>query len=238
MKPRTRTERDSLGAIAVPATRYWGAQAQRCLEQFAIGTERMPPPLIHALGVVKQAAARVNIALGRLDSRVGLATEKAAEAVARGELDEEFPLPGWQTGSGTQAHMNANEVVASRANEILAGTLGGRDPVHPNDHVNLGQSSNGVVPTAMHVAAVRQLEELLKPALRVNQERISEHVDRSLMLVTALAPHIGYDRAAAIAHHALVNGATLREAAIGLGTVSAEQFDSWVRPSSMATPHE
>lgn len=166
MSPTTRTERDSLGEIEVPADRYWGAQTQRCLQHFAIGDERMPRPLICALGLIKQVSARVHVALGQLDPKLGGAIEQAAGEVARGELEGEFLLPVWQTGSGTQTHMNANEVIASRANEIMTGTRGGRSPVHPNDHVNLGQSSNDTIPTAMHVASVTELESALKPALR------------------------------------------------------------------------
>ncbi|HFD15029.1 MAG TPA: class II fumarate hydratase [Rhodospirillales bacterium] len=160
-----RTEVDSFGPIAVPADRYWGAQTQRSLGNFPIGEERMPRPLIHALGLVKLAAARTNMALGALDRRRGEAIARAAREVADGMLDDHFPLVVWQTGSGTQTNMNANEVIANRANELLGAPLGTRDPVHPNDHVNLGQSSNDTFPTAMHIAAVRELHERLIPAL-------------------------------------------------------------------------
>ncbi len=161
----TRIESDSLGEIAVPADRYWGAQTQRSLQNFRIGGETMPPALLRALGIAKLAAARCNLALGLLDTEIGEAVVQAAEEVARGELDEHFPLVVWQTGSGTQSNMNANEVIAGRANEILTGRRGGKDPVHPNDHVNLGQSSNDSFPTAMHIAAARQIAGETVPAL-------------------------------------------------------------------------
>jgi fumarate hydratase class II len=162
----TRIESDSMGEIAVPADRYWGAQTQRSLQNFRIGGERMPAPLIHALGLLKQAAAETNMQLGALDRKLGETIADAAAEVAGGKLDAEFPLVVWQTGSGTQTNMNANEVIAGRANEILAGKRGGKTPVHPNDHVNMGQSSNDSFPTAMHIAAVRQIHDALLPALR------------------------------------------------------------------------
>ena len=162
----TRTESDSMGEIAVPADRYWGAQTQRSLRNFRIGGECMPPTLIHAFGLLKQAAAETNMALGDLDPKLGGAIAKAAAEVAAGKLDEEFPLVVWQTGSGTQTNMNANEVIAGRANEMLAGKRGGKSPAHPNDHVNMGQSSNDSFPTAMHIAAVRQIHMHLLPALK------------------------------------------------------------------------
>jgi len=162
----TRIESDSMGEIAVPADRYWGAQTQRSLRNFRIGGERMPPTLIHAFGLLKQAAAETNMVLGDLDPKLGAAIAKAAAEVAAGKLDEEFPLVVWQTGSGTQTNMNANEVIAGRANEMLAGKRGGKSPVHPNDHVNMGQSSNDSFPTAMHIAAVRQVHMHLLPALK------------------------------------------------------------------------
>ncbi|MDT7933508.1 MAG: class II fumarate hydratase [Sphingomonadaceae bacterium] len=161
----TRTETDSFGPIAVPAAAYWGAQTQRSIENFPIGGERMPLPLVRALGVIKQAAARVNRAHG-LDGRLADAIDQAAGEVASGEHDDQFPLVVWQTGSGTQTNMNANEVIAGRANEILGGARGGKSPVHPNDHVNRGQSSNDTLPTAMHVAAALQVRDRLLPALR------------------------------------------------------------------------
>jgi fumarate hydratase class II len=159
-----RVESDTFGPIEVPADRYWGAQTQRSLQNFRIGGERMPLPLVRALGIVKLAAARVNMRLGALDPRIGEAVAGAAQEVADGRLDGEFPLVVWQTGSGTQSNMNANEVIANRAAELLGGQIGART-VHPNDHVNRGQSSNDTFPTAMHIAAGEQLVRELIPAL-------------------------------------------------------------------------
>jgi fumarate hydratase class II len=161
-----RHESDSMGTIAVPADRYWGAQTQRSLENFRIGGERMPLPLIRALGLQKKAAARANAALGQLDERIANAVAAAAEEVIDGRLDDHFPLVVWQTGSGTQTNMNANEVIANRAIEMLGGELGTKSPVHPNDDVNRSQSSNDTFPTAMHIAAVLELNTRLLPALR------------------------------------------------------------------------
>ncbi|MEE9139791.1 MAG: class II fumarate hydratase [Alphaproteobacteria bacterium] len=164
-KPKTRTETDTMGAIEVPADKYWGAQTQRSLENFRIGTERMPAPLVRALAIQKQAAARANMALGELDETVGKAIVEAADEVIAGKLDDHFPLVVWQTGSGTQTNMNMNEVLANRATEILGGKLGSKDTVHPNDHVNRGQSSNDTFPTAMHIAAVEEIHRRLVPSL-------------------------------------------------------------------------
>ncbi|KQT10081.1 fumarate hydratase [Methylobacterium sp. Leaf399] len=161
----TRTESDTFGPIAVPAHRYWGAQTQRSIQNFKIGTERMPAPLVHALGLVKQSAALVNRDLGGLAPEVADAIAASAAEVVAGEHDDEFPLVVWQTGSGTQSNMNANEVIASLANERLGGKRGGKSPVHPNDHVNRGQSSNDVFPTAMHIAVSREINDRLLPAL-------------------------------------------------------------------------
>lgn len=161
-----RIESDSLGDVAVPAGAHWGAQTQRSLANFAIGTETMPAPLVKALGIQKQAAARANMALGVLDEKLGNAIVEAAGEVIDGTLAAQFPLSVWQTGSGTQSNMNANEVIASRANEILTGNHGGKDPVHPNDHCNMGQSSNDTFPTAMHIAAASETIEQLIPALK------------------------------------------------------------------------
>jgi fumarate hydratase, class II len=163
---RTRTESDTFGPIAVPAERYWGAQTQRSIQNFRIGGERLPVPLVRALGLVKQAAALVNKDLGELDPRLADAIARAAAEVVEGKYDDEFPLVVWQTGSGTQSNMNANEVIAALANEMLGGKRGGKSPVHPNDHVNRGQSSNDSFPTAMHIAAAREIEGRLLPALR------------------------------------------------------------------------
>jgi len=149
----TRTERDTFGPIEVPADRLWGAQTQRSLENFRIGGERIPAPLVRALGTVKRAAAVTNQKQGGLDTRLAEAIVAAADEVIAGQLDDHFPLVVWQTGSGTQSNMNANEVIANRAIQLLGGELGSKDPVHPNDHVNLSQSSNDTIPTAIHVAA-------------------------------------------------------------------------------------
>ena len=163
---RTRTETDSFGPLEVPADHYWGAQTQRSIANFRIGWERQPVPIIRALGAVKLAAARVNMAEGRLDPKIGNAMAEAATEVFEGRHDAEFPLVVWQTGSGTQSNMNANEVISNRAIEILGGAMGSKTPVHPNDHVNMGQSSNDTFPTAMHVAIAMHARDVLLPGLR------------------------------------------------------------------------
>src|SRR5215475_1305701 len=161
----TRTETDSFGPIEVPSDRYWGAQTQRSRQNFRIGNDRMPIAIIHALGVVKLASAQTNRELGLLDNRRAGAIARAAREVIEGKLDDQFPLVVWQTGSGTQTNMNLNEVIANRANELLGGKLGAKEPVHPNDHVNMSQSSNDSFPTAMHIAAARNITADLIPAL-------------------------------------------------------------------------
>ncbi|MGH6889661.1 MAG: class II fumarate hydratase [Rhizomicrobium sp.] len=161
----TRVETDSFGAIEVPASRYWGAQTERSRRNFRIGTERMPLPLIRALGLVKRAAALTNMALGEIDRERGNAIAAAAREVIDGKLDDEFPLVVWQTGSGTQTNMNANEVIANRAIEMLGGKRGSKSPIHPNDHVNRSQSSNDSFPTAMHIAAALEIRHVLMPGL-------------------------------------------------------------------------
>jgi fumarate hydratase class II len=166
----TRTETDSFGPIQVPGDSYWGAQTERSIENFPFGPrEQMPAEIVHALGFVKQAAARVNARLGLIDAQIAEAIQQAAAEVARGDLDREFPLVIWQTGSGTQSNMNANEVIAGRANETLTGKRGGKTPVHPNDHVNKSQSSNDSFPTAMHIAAARAVTAKLLPAAKAMQ---------------------------------------------------------------------
>src|SRR5437588_6603671 len=157
MPGKTRIETDSFGPIEVQADRYWGAQTQRSLENFPIGSDRMPIALVHALGVVKLASAEVNHELGLIDARRMRAIIHAAREVIDGKLDDHFPLVVWQTGSGTQTNMNVNEVIANRANELLGGKLGAKQPVHPNDHVNMSQSSNDSFPTAMHIAAAMHI---------------------------------------------------------------------------------
>jgi fumarate hydratase class II len=161
----TRTETDSMGAIEVPAEHYWGAQTQRSLIHFSIGDDRMPKAVYHAYGYVKKAAALVNSTAGRLDPTLAHAIVIAADEVIAGKLDSEFPLYVWQTGSGTQSNMNMNEVLANRASQLLGGTLGTKHPVHPNDHVNMGQSSNDTFPTAMHIAALFAIRQHTLPRL-------------------------------------------------------------------------
>jgi fumarate hydratase class II len=175
----TRMETDSFGPIEVPADAYWGAQTERSIENFPFGPrEQMPIEIIHALGFIKQAAARVNARLGLLEPQIAEAIQQAAGEVARGDLDSQFPLVIWQTGSGTQSNMNANEVIAGRANEKLTGNRGGKEPVHPNDHVNRSQSSNDSFPTAMHVAAARAVNARLLPAMKEMQQRLAELANR------------------------------------------------------------
>jgi fumarate hydratase, class II len=156
-KQPTRTETDTFGPIEVPADRYWGAQAERSRENFPIGWEKQPAPIVRALGLIKRAAAEVNMDFGKLDAKIGAAIVQAAQEVAEGKLDDHFPLVVWQTGSGTQSNMNANEVISNRAIEMLGGTMGSKTPVHPNDHVNMSQSSNDCFPTAMHIAAAEEI---------------------------------------------------------------------------------
>ncbi len=175
MPDSTRTETDSFGPIEVPADAYWGAQTERSVENFPFGPrEQMPLEIVHALGFVKQAAARVNARIAGLDPKIAEVIQQAAGEVARGDLDSQFPLVIWQTGSGTQSNMNANEVIAGRANEMLTGKRGGKDPVHPNDHVNQSQSSNDSFPTAMHIAAARSIRHRLLPALQLMHARLAD----------------------------------------------------------------
>ncbi|HEX9792147.1 MAG TPA: class II fumarate hydratase [Kiloniellales bacterium] len=162
---RTRVESDTMGEIEVPFDCYWGAQTQRSIQNFRIGGERLPPAVIKAFGIQKLASARANMALGKLDKKLGEAICTAAKEVADGKLLDEFPLVVWQTGSGTQSNMNANEVIAGRANEILGGTRGGKSPVHPNDHCNMSQSSNDSFPAVMHIAAAQLIHGETIPAL-------------------------------------------------------------------------
>jgi fumarate hydratase class II len=169
----TRTETDSFGPLEVPADRLWGAQTQRSIVNFPIGWERQPVPIVRALGVIKQAAATVNEGFGDLDHERAAAIREAAAEVAAGRWDDHFPLVVWQTGSGTQSNMNANEVVANRAIQIMGGVVGSKDPVHPNDHCNMGQSSNDTFPTAMHVAIATQARDMLLPGLRHLHEALS-----------------------------------------------------------------
>ncbi|MEO0917657.1 MAG: lyase family protein, partial [Pseudomonadota bacterium] len=160
-----RTESDSFGPLDVPADKYWGAQTQRSIMNFPIGWEKQPVAIVRALGVIKQACAMQNKAQGTLDTRLADAIIEAAGEVIDGKLDDNFPLVVWQTGSGTQSNMNANEVIANRAIEILGGTIGSKDPVHPNDHCNMGQSSNDTFPTAMHIGTAMTARDVLLPGL-------------------------------------------------------------------------
>jgi fumarate hydratase class II len=165
-KKPTRTETDTFGPIEVAADRYWGAQAERSLGNFKIGWEKQPAAVVRALGIVKRACAETNMALGKLDKTIGEAIVKAAQEVIEGKLDDHFPLAVWQTGSGTQSNMNANEVISNRAIEMLGGETGAKEPVHPNDHVNMSQSSNDTYPTAMHIACAEEIHHRLLPALQ------------------------------------------------------------------------
>jgi len=171
---KTRTETDSLGNMKVPADKYWGAQTQRSLQNFKIGGEKQPEALVKALGIVKKAAAQTNMDLKVLTKKVGQTIVKAADEVIDGSLMDHFPLVVWQTGSGTQSNMNTNEVIANRAIEMMGGKIGSKDPVHPNDHVNMGQSSNDTFPTAMHIAAAIEVHNSLLPAL----EKLYKSLDR------------------------------------------------------------
>ena len=162
----TRTETDSFGPLEVAADKYWGAQTQRSLGNFKIGTETMPLPLVRALGIVKMSAAKANMKLDNLEKEIGDAIVSAAGEVAEGKLNDHFPLVVWQTGSGTQSNMNSNEVISNRAIEMLGGTMGSKEPVHPNDHCNRSQSSNDTFPTAMHIAAAEEIVHMLVPSLQ------------------------------------------------------------------------
>ncbi|HML42514.1 MULTISPECIES: class II fumarate hydratase [Hyphomicrobium] len=173
-KQAVRVETDTFGEIEVPADKYWGAQAQRSLGNFKIGWEKQPAPVIRALGIVKQAAAETNMALGKLDEQIGGVIVKAAQEVIEGKLDAHFPLVVWQTGSGTQSNMNANEVISNRAIEMMGGTMGSKKPVHPNDHVNMSQSSNDTFPTAMHIACAEEIHHRLLPALQYLRNALND----------------------------------------------------------------
>src|SRR5258708_16525358 len=179
---KTRTETDTFGPIEVPADRYWGAQAQRSLGNFKIGVERQPLPIVRALGIVKRAAAETNMDLGHLDAKLGAAIVAAAQEVIDGNLDDHFPLVVWQTGSGTQSNMNANEVISNRAIEMLGGEMGSKKPVHPNDHVNMSQSSNDTYPTAMHIACAEEVARSVMPAI--------EHLHAALTAKSRAFAHI------------------------------------------------
>ncbi len=186
----TRTESDSMGGIEVPADRYWGAQTQRSLQHFAIGEERIPLAVVHALALIKKAAARTNQQLGNLEPAVVELICRAADEVIAGELDDHFPLSVWQTGSGTQSNMNINEVIANRANELAGQPRGGKSPVHPNDHVNRSQSSNDTFPSAMHVAAAAQVRQQLLPAVQALRDSLDEQAQRHADLIKIGRTHL------------------------------------------------
>jgi fumarate hydratase class II len=186
----SRIETDSLGEVEVPDDAYWGAQTQRSLINFAIGQERMPLPVLHALALIKKAAARVNDRIGELPAEVARLIEQAADEVLAGQHDDQFPLMVWQTGSGTQSNMNVNEVIAGRANELAGGQRGGKSPVHPNDHVNRAQSSNDCFPTAMHLATVSAVHRELLPALAELSGGLAEQAARHFDLVKTGRTHL------------------------------------------------
>ncbi len=240
-----RTETDSFGPIAVDNDRYWGAQTQRSLQNFKIGTDRQPLPLIHALGIVKQAAAETNIALGKLDPVLGRAITVAAAEVVKGKLDDHFPLVIYQTGSGTQSNMNVNEVISNRAIEMLGGAIGSKKPVHPNDHVNMGQSSNDSFPTAMHIATVIEVTSRLLPALdhligalKAKEEKFAHLIKigrthtQDATPVTLGQEFSGYRAAIEYGKHRIVQSLTdvylLAQGgtAVGTGLNSAKGFDT------------
>jgi len=186
----TRVEVDSLGEIAVPAERYWGAQTARSLIHFSIGDDRMPLEVIHGFGVLKKAAALTNEALGKLDAERARLIVRAAEEVAAGKLDDHFPLRVWQTGSGTQSNMNANEVIANRAIELAGGVMGSKDPIHPNDHVNMSQSSNDTFPTAMHIGGTRVLHDRLLPSVRELRDALERKAEEFTDIVKIGRTHL------------------------------------------------
>lgn len=240
-----RTETDSFGPIAVDNDRYWGAQTQRSLQNFKIGTDRQPLPLIHALGIVKQAAAETNIALGKLDPVLGRAITVAAAEVVEGKLDDHFPLVIYQTGSGTQSNMNVNEVISNRAIEMLGGTIGSKKPVHPNDHVNMGQSSNDSFPTAMHIATAVEVTSRLLPAidhlidaLKAKEEKFAHLIKigrthtQDATPVTLGQEFSGYRAAVEYGKHRIVQSLSdvylLAQGgtAVGTGLNSAKGFDT------------
>lgn len=186
----TRLETDSMGQISVPADRYWGAQTQRSLIHFAIGHDTMPREMIRALGILKKAAAIANRDLGKLAPEKAELMLKAADEVISGQLDDHFPLRIWQTGSGTQTNMNSNEVIANRAIELAGGTLGSKDPIHPNDHVNMSQSSNDTFPTAMHIAAVEQIHHQLLPMVTKLRDALAEKQQEYVDIVKIGRTHL------------------------------------------------
>jgi len=186
----TRTETDSMGPIEVPADRYWGAQTARSLVHFCIGDDTMPRPVIRAIGILKEASALTNADLGLLDPKLAELISQAAAEVTDGTLDDHFPLRVWQTGSGTQTNMNANEVISNRAIELAGGVQGSKTPIHPNDHVNMSQSSNDTFPTAMHIAAVEQITHVLTPSVRALRDALAEKVHAFAAIVKIGRTHL------------------------------------------------
>lgn len=229
MAENMRKETDTMGIIEVPADKYWGAQTQRSLENFKISTEKMPRTLIRAYAQLKKAAAIVNADLGLLEREIATTISQVCDEITEGQHDENFPLVVWQTGSGTQTNMNVNEVISNRAIELLGGVMGSKDPVHPNDHVNLGQSSNDTFPTAMHIAAVESLEKRVLPSLQKMYEELESKSNAFKHIIKVGRTHMqdavpltlgqefsGYSRQVALAIER-VNAAlpNLRELAIG-----------------------
>ena len=187
---KTRTEKDSMGEIEVPANQYWGAQTQRSLQNFEIGRERFPRELLWALGIVKQSVAQINSDLGMLDPDKAEVILQAAQEVIDGKLDDHFPLVVWQTGSGTQTNMNTNEVIANRAVEMLGGELGSKEPIHPNDHINKSQSTNDAFPTAIHVAIVDRIRNLLVPEVTALRDAFSAKAEAFSEIVKTGRTHL------------------------------------------------
>jgi fumarate hydratase, class II len=187
---KTRIESDSMGQIAVPADRYWGAQTQRSLTHFNIGQDTMPRELIHAFGILKKATAMTNLQLGKLPEEKAKAIMASADEVMSGKLDDNFPLKIWQTGSGTQTNMNVNEVIANRATEMIGGTLGSKESIHPNDHVNMSQSSNDTFPTAMHIAAMEQILHRLLPAIKKLRDALADKQEKYARIIKIGRTHL------------------------------------------------
>lgn len=190
MSEEFRIETDTMGEVKVPAKHYWGAQTQRSIENFPIGNHKMPPSIIRAFAILKKAAALANMELGKLDEEKCKVISQAADEVIAGKHADEFPLVVWQTGSGTQSNMNTNEVLASRANEILTGQKGGKKPIHPNDHVNMSQSSNDSFPTAMHIAAVEGVEKRLLPSMKTLQKALLDIEKKYSKLIKVGRTHL------------------------------------------------
>jgi fumarate hydratase class II len=187
---KTRTESDSMGQIEVESTRYWGAQTERSLHHFDIGNDRMPPALIRAFGILKKAATLVNQDLGKLDAEKTRLITQAADEVIAGKWNDEFPLRIWQTGSGTQTNMNANEVISNRAIELAGGVMGSKKPIHPNDHVNMSQSSNDTFPTAMHIAAATELQGTLLPVVEELRDTLQRKAEAFAHIVKVGRTHL------------------------------------------------